>query len=142
MWHDCGVADAVGTYKEASEANDLGRLMDVLSPEAEVVSPISGRMVFRGTDDLRVLLGAVYSTTRDLRWTEEVGEGSAKVLIGSFRIGPLRASDAMAFDLDTDGRIRRIRPHLRPWLATTLFAALLGPRVARRPGVVWRALRG
>jgi hypothetical protein len=134
--------DAVGIYREASEANDLGRLLGTLSPDAQVVSPISGRMVFRGGDDLRVLLGAVYSTTRGLHWTEEVGEGSARVVIGQFRIGPLRASDAMAFDLDADGRIRRIRPHLRPWLATTLFAALLGPKVARHPGVVWRALRG
>jgi hypothetical protein len=133
--------DAVGTYREASEVNDLDRMMGALSPDAELVSPISGRMVFRGADDLRLLLGAVYSTTRDLRWTEEVGEGSARVLIGQFKIGPLRASDAMAFDLDANGRIGRIRPHLRPWLATTLFALLLGPRVGRHPGVVWRALR-
>jgi hypothetical protein len=47
----------------------------------------------------------------------------------------------MAFDLDDEGRISRIRPHLRPWLATTLFALLLGPQVARHPRVVWRALR-
>ncbi|HKI67797.1 MAG TPA: hypothetical protein VJ989_11075 [Solirubrobacterales bacterium] len=50
-------------------------------------------------------------------------------------------SDAMAFDLAEDGRIRRIRPHLRPWLATTLFALLLSPQVGRHPGVVRRALR-
>jgi hypothetical protein len=134
--------DAVRTYREASEANDLGRLLETLTPDAALVSPLSGRMVFRGTDDLRVLLGAVYSATRDLHWTEEVGEGSARVLIGQFKIGPLRASDAMAFDLAADGRIRRIRPHLRPWLATTLFALLLGPKVARHPSVVLRALRG
>jgi hypothetical protein len=62
-------------------------------------------------------------------------------VIGDFKIGPLRGTDAMAFDLDGEGRISSIRPHLRPWLATTLFALLLGPRVARHPGVVWRALR-
>jgi hypothetical protein len=43
--------------------------------------------------------------------------------------------------LDGDGLIREIRPHLRPWLALTLFALTLGPRVARRPGVLVRALR-
>jgi hypothetical protein len=133
--------DAVGRYREASEANQIDRLMETISPDAELVSPLSGRMVFRGADDLRVLLSAVYSLLRDLRWTEEVGEGSARVVIGEFRLGPLRMSDAMAFELAEDGRIRRVRPHLRPWLATTLFALLLGPRVARHPGVVWRALR-
>jgi hypothetical protein len=136
------VDDAVATYRAASEANDTERLIGTLSPDAELVSPISGRMIFRGTDDLRLLLGAVYSTISDLRWTEELGDGSARVLIGEFKIGPFHGSDAMAFDLDAEGRIRRIRPHLRPWLPTTLFALLLGPQVARRPGVVWRALRG
>jgi SnoaL-like domain len=136
------MADAVTTYREASEANDIDRLMGTLSPDAELVSPISGHMVFRGSDDLRHLFGAVYSTTRAMRWTDEVGDGSSRVVIGEFKVGPFRGSDAMAFDLAPDGRIRRIRPHLRPWLATTLFALLLGPQVARRPGVVWRALRG
>jgi hypothetical protein len=51
-------------------------------------------------------------------------------------------TDAMVFHLGADGRIRRISPHLRPWLALTLFALVLGPQVSRRPGVVWRALRG
>ena len=47
----------------------------------------------------------------------------------------------MVFDLAPDGSIRRISPHLRPWLALTLFAVVLGPKVGIRPGVVWRALR-
>jgi hypothetical protein len=133
--------DAVDRYRAASEAGDIDALMATIAPDAELVSPLSGRMVFRGTGDLRILLAAVYSTARDLRWHEQVGEGASRVVIGSFRIGPFRASDAMAFDLAEDGRIRRIRPHLRPWLATTLFALLLGPQVARHPGVVRRALR-
>jgi hypothetical protein len=133
--------DAVATYRAASEANDIDRLMGVLSPAAELPSPISGRMVFRGAHDLRLLLGAVYSTIHEMRWTEEIGDGAARVLIGEFKIGPFRGSDAMVFDLDSEGRIRRIRPHLRPWPATTLFALLIGPQVARRPGVVWRGLR-
>jgi hypothetical protein len=134
--------DAIAIYREASEANDLDRMVSVLAPDAELPSPISGRMVFRGTNDLRVVLGAVYSTTRGLRWTEEVGDGTARVLIGEFRVGPFRYTDAMAFDLALDGRIRRIRPHLRPLLGTMLFAALLGPKVGVHPGVVLRALRG
>lgn len=133
--------DAVARYRAASEANDLDAMMETIAPDAELVSPLSGRMTFRGHDDLRVLLGAVYSTLRDLRWGDELGDGNARVLIGETRVGPLHLSDAMAFTLADDGRIRQIRPHLRPWLATTLFALLLGPKVGRHPGVVWRALR-
>jgi hypothetical protein len=53
----------------------------------------------------------------------------------------VRLTDAMVFELAPDGRIRRIGPHLRPWLALTLFALVIGPQVGRRPGMIWRALR-
>jgi hypothetical protein len=141
LWKTFWMDDAVLRYSRASEANDIDGLMETLSPDAELVSPISGRLVFRGTDDLRVLLTAVYGSLTGLRWREEVGDGSVRVVIGDGKIGPLKLGDAMVFDLADDGRIRRIRPHLRPWLALTMFAIKLGPKVARHPGLVLRALR-
>lgn len=69
---------------------------------------------------------------------DAIGGGNSRIAIAECKAGPLRMSDAMAFDLAEDGRIS---PHLRPWLATTLFALLLGPQVGRHPGVVRRALR-
>ncbi len=128
-------------YLAASEADDIDGVMAALADDVELVSPISGRMVFRGRDDVRHLLSAVYGSLRDLRWTRVVGEGEHRVAIGETRLGPVRMTDAMVFELAPDGRIRRIAPHLRPWLALTLFALVLGPKVGVRPGVVWRALR-
>ena len=41
-----------------------------------------------------------------------------------------------------DGRvIRRIRPHLRPWLGTTFFTLRLLPKLAKHPGLVRRSWR-
>jgi hypothetical protein len=54
----------------------------------------------------------------------------------------VRLTDAMVFDLAADGRIRRIGPHIRPWLALTLFAVVLGPKIGLHPGAVRRALAG
>jgi len=133
--------DAVARYRVASEQNDITALMEALSEDAEVVSPLSGRMVFRGRDDLRVLLGAVYGTVTGVRWSRELVDGDARVVIGECRVGPLKVGDAMILELSADGRVRRIRPHLRPWLALTLFALKLGPKVARHPGILVRALR-
>lgn len=115
--------------------------MGAVTADVEVVSPISGRMTFRGRDDVELLLGAVYGSLGELRWTDVIGEGEKRVAVGRARLGPVWMTDAMVFELAPDGRIRRISPHLRPWLALTLFALVLGPKVARRPGVVWRALR-
>ena len=133
--------DAIARYRAASESADVDALMETLTPDAEVVSPISGRMVFSGREDLRVLLAAVYGSLTGLRWTEEVGDRERRVVLGGARVAGVPLTDAMVFELAPDGRIRRIAPHLRPWLALTLFAAVLGPKVARHPGVVLRALR-
>jgi hypothetical protein len=133
--------DAVAVFCEAARTKDIGRMVSVLATDAELVSPLSGRMVFRGRDDLRVLLGAVYGGLSDLVWLEIVGEGATRVAVGDARIAGVTISDAMVLELDDAGTIARIRPHLRPWLAITLFALLLGPKIARHPGVLRRALR-
>lgn len=133
--------DAVARYRTASETNDIDALVSTLAPDVELVSPLSGRLVFRGREDLRILLGAVYGAMKGLRWREEVGEGALRVVMGDGMIGPLRLADAMVCELDEHGQIRRIRPYLRPWLALTLFALALGPKLARNPGVLLRAAR-
>jgi ketosteroid isomerase-like protein len=136
------VENAIATYRAASEANDIEALLGVLAPDVELISPLSGSFVFRGRDDLRVLLGAVYGGMRGLHWTEEVGDGSTRVVLGEGRVGRFKLADAMVCELDGDGRIRRIRPYLRPWLGLTVLALMLGPRIALHPGVLLRAMRG
>jgi hypothetical protein len=136
------VDDAVARYRSASEANDIDALLASLAPDVELVSPLSGRLVFRGHDDLRILLGAVYGAMSGLRWREEVGDGALRVVMGDGRIGPFELADAMVCELDQDGLIRRVRPYLRPWLGLTFLALALGPKLARHPGVIVRAARG
>ncbi len=133
--------DAVATFCAAARAKDVDRMMSVLSPAAELVSPLSGRMVFRGRDDLQVLLGAVYGAQSNLIWHEVIGDGSTRVAVSEARIAGVTITDAMVLELDDAGLIVRIRPHLRPWLAITLFALLLGPKMARYRGALVRALR-
>ncbi|CRZ15821.1 nuclear transport factor 2 family protein [Mycolicibacterium neworleansense] len=133
--------DSVAAFCEATRTNDLDALIATLAPDAELISPLSGRMVFRGHDDLRRLLGAVYGGLHDLIWREVIGDGPTRVAISEGRVAGVAITDALVFELDGSGQIRRLRPHLRPWLATTVFAMLLGPKIARHPGVLRRALR-
>ena len=133
---------AIDRYCRASEVNDIESLTATLSPDVAFVSPLSGRMVFRGSEDVGVLLTAVYGSLRGLKWNERFGDDQRQVAIGEGRIGPFRLTDAMAFELDGDGRIVRLRPHLRPWLAMTYLALLLVPKLAPHLGTLGRALRG
>ena len=133
--------DAVDTFLEATRANDVDGIVSTLAPNAELRSPLFARMVFRGRDDLRVLLGAVYGGLSNLVWREVIGEGTTRVAVSDARIAGVTITDAMVLELDGAGLIVGLRPHLRPWLAITLFALLLGPKMARHPGVLSRALR-
>lgn len=134
--------EPLSRYLATTEANDVDGFMATLTPDVEVVSPISGRMVFRGREDVRVLLSAVYGSLNGLRWTKTLGDGDSRVAVGEARLAGIGMTDAMVFDLAPDGRIRRIGPHLRPWLALTLFALVLGPKIARHPAMIRRALAG
>jgi hypothetical protein len=135
------VDDTLARYRAAYETQDVDGVVATLAPGAELVSPISGRLVFRGTDDLRALFTALFATVTRITWDREVGDGPVRVLVGTAAVGPFQLTDAMVVELDGDGRIERLRPHLRPWLGLTVLALTLGPRVARHPGVVRRALR-
>jgi SnoaL-like protein len=133
--------DAVAAFLAATKARDIDRMVSALAPDVELASPLFGSMVFRGRDDLRVLLGAVYGGLSNLVWREVIGEGTTRVAVSDARIAGVTITDAMVLELDDAGLIVRIRPHLKPWLAITLFALLLGPKIARHPGVLVRALR-
>jgi hypothetical protein len=132
--------DAVAAFCAAAQTNDVDAMVGALSPDVELLSPLFGRMIFSGTTDLRILLGAVFGCLRGLRWQEFIGDGQTRVAVSEARVAGLRISDAMVIELDHAGRIARIRPHLRPWLATTAFALRLGPKIAGHPGVIRRAL--
>ncbi|MEM6110273.1 nuclear transport factor 2 family protein [Mycobacterium sp. 050272] len=134
-------ADSVAAFCSAAQANDIDGMACALAPDAELISPLSGRMVFRGHDDLRVLLGAAFGSLRDLRWREFAGKDQLHVAVSEARVAGLGINDAMVIELDDDGRIRRIRPHLRPWAPLTVFALQLGLKLARHPGLIRRALQ-
>ncbi|HEV7585018.1 MAG TPA: nuclear transport factor 2 family protein [Solirubrobacteraceae bacterium] len=133
--------DAVQRYRAVRGEGDVPALLEVLAPDVEVVSPLSGRIVFRGKDDVRVVLDAVYSSLGQLTWHESVGDGRTRVVLGEARVGGLRMTDAAVLELADDGRIRRITPHLRPWLAVTVFALKMAVKVGPRPGLILRALK-
>jgi hypothetical protein len=131
----------VDRYLAAAQSNDIDALVETLADEPELVSPLSGRMVFRGREDLRVLLGVVYGSLRGVSWQTPVRDGNRCVVLGESRVGPAHRFDVTVFELADEGRIQRIRPFVRPWLALTVDALVVGPKMAPHLGLVWRALR-
>ncbi|MFB8274909.1 nuclear transport factor 2 family protein [Nocardia colli] len=134
--------DSVAKFCAATTAADFDALMETLTPDAALVSPLSGKLVFRGKDDLRILLTTAYGGLANLRWTEQIGDGRRRVLLAEANVGPFRLTEALVLELAEDGRIRGLNPHLRPWLTLTALAVWLAPGLLRHPGVLRRAMRG
>jgi hypothetical protein len=137
---DVSASGAIDRYLAAAQSNDIDALVETLADDPELVSPLSGRMIFRGREDLRVLLRVVYGSLRGTIWQAPVRDGDRCVVLGESRVGPAHRYDVTVFEL-ADGRIQRIRPFVRPWLALTVDALVVGPKMAPHLGVVWRALR-
>jgi SnoaL-like domain len=138
---DLGATSAVERYLAAALSKNIDALVETLADDPELISPLSGRMVFRGREDLRVLLRVVYGSLRDASWQAPVRDGNRCVALGESRVGPAHRYDVTVFELAEDGRIQRIRPFVRPWLALTVDALVVGPKMALHLGVVWRSLR-
>jgi hypothetical protein len=122
------MSDVISQFRSATEAGDVGGFMELIHPQAELISPIFGRLVIRGERDLRTLFTAVYGSVKNLSWVDQVGDERLVLLRGEARIGP-------------DGRIRRIRPHFRPLLGMVMFTLIVGVKLVRQPGLFLRAAR-
>lgn len=138
---DRNAASAIERYLAAAQSNDIDTLLETLADDPELISPLSGRMVFRGRDDLRVLLRVVYGSLRGARWQKPMRAGDRCIVLGESRVGPAHRYDVTVFELADDGRIQRIRPFVRPWFALSVDALIVGPKMAPHLGVVWRSLR-
>ena len=135
-----GVDDAVTRYCAASAAGDMEAMAATFAADVELPSPLIGSATFRGSD-VRAILAIVYSTIRGVSWSAPVGDGATRLAIARATILGMHIDDAMVFELDEQGQIRRIRPHLRPLAATVLFALVVGARVAAKPMMALRILR-
>ena len=133
--------EVISRFRSATEVGDVEAVMALMHPNANLVSPIFGSFVIRGERDIRTLLTAVYGSIRELEWVDQVADERIVLLRGEARIGPAKLDDAMVLELGRDGRIQTIRPHFRPWLGMSVFALIVGAKLARHPGLFIRAVR-
>ena len=119
---------------EAMRAKDTEGLLACLAPDAELRSPISRRVAFRGTAELRALFEVVHATLDRVEVVEVVGEGRVRVLLVTASVAGHPLEEAMAVRLDEHGRVASMTLFVRAMPQLVTFAAVLGPRLARRRG--------
>src|SRR4051812_45061066 len=136
------IADALEIYARAGETRDADLAATAFADDGRLRSPVFGSFVIRGRDDIRTLLGVVYSVARQTEFTRRMRNGNTGMLTARGRVGGVRLEEAFVFDLDENGLIKVVTVHMRPLFGLAWFAFLVGPRMARHPGVLLRAMRG
>ncbi|MFC0676032.1 hypothetical protein [Brachybacterium hainanense] len=134
---------AIEIWRRAGETGDPQAAVRALGDGAELVSPFTERFVFRGPEEVEVLLTAVFSVVSGFRYEHEIRDGSAALLVARARVRGVDLHEMQHLELEADGRIRRITLAMRPLTAITALARELGPVLARahgRPGAA-RTLR-
>jgi hypothetical protein len=121
-------------FRRAVEAGDVEAVIETLAPDVVLNSPITDRVVFRGRDEVRVLLRSVFATIGDIRYFADVGDERTRALFYRANVGGHPLEEATRVELDGQGQISEITLFFRPLPGLATLTAALAPRMARRHG--------
>src|SRR3712207_6354913 len=116
------------------ESHDLDAIAAAFAPDAVLYSPITGRIQFRGRDEIREVYRAVLEVHSEIEYTHELDCGEHRVLVAKSVVGGQPSEDMLLLRLDDDGLIRELRLYVRPLPGLAALTAALAPRVIRARG--------
>lgn len=121
-------------YRSAGEAHDIDGVLDTLAADVVLRSPISGRVSFRGRDEVRGLLDSVFATITDIRYFADIGDDRTRALFYRGNVDGQPVEEAARIELNADGQISEITLFFRPLPGLAALTAALVPRLAIKRG--------
>jgi hypothetical protein len=112
--------------------DDAAALAGILAADVVLHSPILATP-FEGRDAVAHLLSVVNDAVEDMRYTNQMADGSAEALMFRDRIGGQEIQGTLLIEFDDAGLIRTIDVFLRPLRAIAAFMSATGPGLARTP---------
>lgn len=125
-------ADTTRRYREAVEGGDVEAFLETLSADVVLHSPITMRTQFRGHEELRVLMRAVFASIHGIRYYEDIGDAATRALFYRALIGRQELEEATFVRLGPDALISEIRLWFRPLPGLTAVMGRLGAQLARQ----------
>lgn len=80
-------AETTRHYRETVEAGDIEGFLATLAEDVVLHSPITARIQFRGRDEMRRLMGAVFAAIEEIRYFEDIGDATTRALFYRARVG-------------------------------------------------------
>jgi hypothetical protein len=127
--------------RTAMEARDLVAIVDSFAPDAVFRSPLTGRLAFKGRDQIGALTQVVLDVLDDFQYTDELSSRDSAFLVARARVGGTDIEMVDHIRLNKDGKIRELTVFFRPMPAIAVAMRVIGSGLARpksriRAGVI------
>ena len=130
---------ATTQFRQGVEAADVNAMLDALTADAFLRSPVAAGLRFEGRDVLAQLFAATTVLYEDVEVTHDFGDAASWLLGFRARIGRQAFQETLLMGLAEDGRIDELTAAIRPIAGVATVAGAVGQQLARRHGRV-RAL--
>ncbi|HEY1457425.1 MAG TPA: nuclear transport factor 2 family protein [Solirubrobacteraceae bacterium] len=130
-------------YRQALERRDLDGLLNAVTPDVLLRSPITQSFSFAGREQFRSLYSAVFQAISEFHVSEEIaGAADVRVLRVEGTVGGVSFQELQLLRLDEQGRVSELTLFFRPLPALPALAhSLAGPLIAARSPMRARLLK-
>jgi ketosteroid isomerase-like protein len=119
-------------FEAAVQAQDLAALEAALAPDATLISPITSRFRFEGSQQVTELMSVVLETLQDFQVVHQLGTGDLLAVVWRARVDGQDIEGVDTLKLDARGRVREIVLFVRPLPGLATLTNALVSRMARR----------
>ena len=135
----------VHPFHAALVARDVPAMVETMTPDVVLRSPITSRLRFEGREQVSELIQlVVFDSFDEVRFTDELASGDSVALVFQARIGSQEIEGVDVLRLAEDGRVREFTVFIRPLpglaLTTQAIGTRLGARRGRARGVLLRLM--
>ena len=120
-------------FRAGVEAGDLAAMVEALSPDVVFHSPITFKP-FEGKEAVATLLGVVFETFEDFRYTDELDGDGVKALVFQARVGDRQVEGLDLLRFDEQGLIGDFTVMVRPLSAAMALAEAVGKGLQQAAG--------
>ena len=112
-------------FRTAVESGDLDGMVDALAEDVVFHSPITFKP-FEGRESVAMLLGVVFRTFEDFRYTDELDGNGVKALVFQAKVGDKQVEGLDLLRFDGAGKIADFTVMVRPLSAAMALAEAVG----------------
>jgi SnoaL-like domain len=112
-------------FRKAVEERDLDAMREALADDVVFHSPITFKP-YEGRESVSMLLGVVFRTFEDFRYTDELDRDNVKALVFKARVGDKEVEGLDLLRIDGKGKIADFTVMVRPLSGAMALAEAVG----------------